>query len=225
MTAVPADPLATVVEYLVRRLTEPLPGPAAQRRFAPLPMLEGWQPDDEPPSARAAAALILIYPGADGPTVALTERHTHLPHHPGQISLPGGAIDPGEQPAAAALRETEEEIGVPRRDVQLVGALSRLWIPQSNFVLRPFVGVTSELPRFEPHPHEVADIIPAPLAILRDRQRTRWTRRERPGRTIDFPYFDVNGRIIWGATAMVLSEFVCLWDPEHAPIEPQPYAG
>ena len=98
---------------LVRRLRAPLPGPEAQRRFAPLPLIEGWSPDQTPESARRAAVLVLLYPGAEGPMIPLTVRPTSLPTHGGQISLPGGALDPGESSEAAAVREAEEEIGVP----------------------------------------------------------------------------------------------------------------
>src|SRR5262245_23149843 len=97
--------LSEATAFLRRRLEHRLPGPEAQRRFAPVPHLDGWAPDDEPAGARRAAALVLLYPGTNGPSIALTERQADLPHHPGQISLPGGALIAGESPRAAALRE------------------------------------------------------------------------------------------------------------------------
>jgi 8-oxo-dGTP pyrophosphatase MutT (NUDIX family) len=204
--------LGEVAAFLRRRLDNPLPGPEAQRRFAPVPHLDGWSPDDQPAEARRAAALVLLYPGTTGPAIALTERHADLPHHPGQISLPGGGLMAGESPRAAALREAEEEIGVPSDHVRLLGPLSSLWIPVSNFVLHPFVAVTDTMPAFVPHPREVAAIVEADLARLLDRASIQWASRDRRGQHIDYPYFDVGGRTVWGATAMVLSEFVALWE-------------
>lgn len=214
------DAIAALVDFLTARLREPLPGPGAQLRFAPVPHVADWAPDRPPATARPAAGIVLLYPGAGGPAVALTERRADLPHHPGQISLPGGAIDTGETAEAAALREVEEEIGVARADVHVVGALSPLWIPQSHFVLNPFVAVMTRRPVFAPHVGEVAAMVEAPLVSLRDPARIGWSTRDRRGATIDFPYFDVSGARVWGATAMVLGEFVCLWDADHRPAPP-----
>src|SRR5580765_374467 len=129
--------LPSLEAFLVERLRLPLPGAQAHRRFAPVPARDGWRPDDVPPTARRAAALILIYPGPSGPTVALTVRHGDLPQHPGQISLPGGGVDAGESAAQAALRETHEEIGVPPEVVRILGPLSTIWVIVSNFVVQP----------------------------------------------------------------------------------------
>src|SRR6187397_2909246 len=141
------------------RLRQPLPGADAQRRFAPVPVRPGWAPDLPAADARRAAALLLVYPRGNGPTLVLTIRHAGLPHHPGQVSLPGGAIDPGESTEAAALREAHEEIGVTPDEVRIVGALSPLWIPVSNFDVTPLVGVADARPAFRPHPGEVSGLI------------------------------------------------------------------
>jgi len=197
--------------FLATRLARPLPGPAAQQRFAPVPFVDGWSPELEPETARRAAVLLLIYPGAGGPAIPLTLRHPNLARHGGQISLPGGAIDPGESAEAAALREAEEEIGIIAGDVRLLGPLSTLWIPMSNFVLSPFVAVTDTKPAFRLHPHEVAELVEVPLARLRDPGSIKWASRDRRGTPTRYPYFAINDHLVWGATGMVLSEFVSLF--------------
>jgi 8-oxo-dGTP pyrophosphatase MutT (NUDIX family) len=208
-------PLEDVVRFLEVRLGEPLPGARAQGAFAPVPLIEDWAPDLLPETARRAAALLLLHPGPNGPTIPLTLRRADLPHHPGQISLPGGALDPGEAVDAAALREAEEEVGLARADVTVIGALSTLWIPMSNFVLTPIVAVSHATPLFRPHAAEVDAMLDLPLAWVVDRARIRWAERDRRGLTIRYPYFDVNGAHVWGATGMILNEFACLFDPDR----------
>lgn len=208
-----------VRRFLEVRLREPLPGPAAQRRFAASPRLENWAPELTPDEARRAAALILVYPRANVLTVPLTVRHPDLPHHGGQVSLPGGALDPGESAEAAALREVEEEIGVHRRHVQILGALSTLWVAVSNFVVTPFVGIAEAEPVFAPHPGEVSAILRVSLDALCHPQAAKWDTRDRRGTTVRFPYFDVGGHKVWGATAMMLGEFACLFS-DNAPPPP-----
>ena len=157
---------ARLESTLARRLSQPLPGAVAQRRFAPNPARKGWEPDQQPADARRAAALVLIYPGEAGPSVALTVRHDDVPHHPGQISLPGGGIKLEEQPIDAALREAEEEIGVPPADVRIVGALSPLWVIVSGFIVFPFVGIADARPDFRLAAREVARLLEAPVSRI-----------------------------------------------------------
>jgi 8-oxo-dGTP pyrophosphatase MutT (NUDIX family) len=204
-----ADPFE---RQLRAALAGPLPGPQAQRRFAPRPIRERWSPEMRPDGARQAAALLLIHPGPHGPSIPLTVRRRDLPHHPGQVSLPGGALAPGERADAAALREAEEEIGLPRESVRIVGALSTVWIAVSNFVVHPFVGVTDAPVIFRPEPHEVAALIEVRVADLRDRGRLKWSRRLTSAGDIEYPYFDVCDQQVWGATAIILGEFVCLFE-------------
>jgi 8-oxo-dGTP pyrophosphatase MutT (NUDIX family) len=209
--------MADLEATLRAALAHPLPGPAAQRRFAPTPAIDGWRPDLQPATARQAAALLLIHPGASGPTIPLTVRHSHLPHHPGQVSLPGGSLDAGETVETAALREAQEEIGLAPAEVRLLGPLSTVWIAVSNFVLHPVIGVTDAIPGFRPHPGEVAQLLEVPVSEIRDRGRLRWTRRTHGGVDLEYPYFDVGDQVVWGATAMILGEFACLFDRDHAP--------
>ena len=211
-------PAADDVErFLCERLASPLPGARVQQRFAPSPWLADWTPDLTPDTARRAAVLILLYPAPDDIRIPLTVRHAGLPQHAGQISLPGGALDPGESPDAAALREAEEEIGIPRDHIRLLGPLSTLWVAVSNFVVHPFVGVADQAPEFRVHPHEVEALLAVSLSEIRDPTRLKWTTAERFGRSVRYPYFDLSGEVVWGATAMILGEFACLFDPSHAP--------
>lgn len=206
MTDRGAEELKQLEGSLTDRLARPLPGAAAQWKFAPLPALKGWEPDKPPPTARPAAALILLYPGEHGPSFPLTMRRHDLPHHPGQISLPGGGIDAGESPVAGALREAHEEIGVDPRDIRVLGALSPLWVIVSNFVVQPFIGVIDHRPEFRASPREVSALIETPISWLRDPARASSEQRMRSGVLVTFPYFDFGGHQIWGATAMILSE-------------------
>ena len=192
---------------LRKRLTATLPGAEAQWKFAPEPIRKGWRPDDQPSTARPGAVLILLYPGEHGPSFPLTMRHEDLPHHPGQISLPGGALDPGEDPAAGALREAHEEIGIHPRDVRILGPLSSLWVIVSNFLVQPFVGVIDTRPDFRAHPGEVAELIEAPMSALKDPSRVGLENRVRDGVHVRYPYIEIEGHHVWGATAMILSEF------------------
>ena len=209
--------LATLTACLTEHLRGPLPGSDAQRQFAPRPPLKSWDPAQRPAHARHAAALLLLYPGAQGPSLVLTQRHADLPHHGGQISLPGGGLHGEESPDQAALREAHEEIGLDRAGVTVLGTLSTLWVIVSEFVVHPIVAMTETRPSFVPSPREVDAIIEAPLAEIRDPRHLRWVQRQRGGVPMWVPYFDVRGHQVWGATAMMLGEFSMLLDPAFRP--------
>jgi 8-oxo-dGTP pyrophosphatase MutT (NUDIX family) len=192
------------------RATRPI---APDPRFAPRPATSGA---DHPrydratfPPARAAATLLLLYPGLDGQlTVPLTVRHADLRAHPGEISLPGGARDRADDTLeATALREAWEEIGVEPAAVSLLGALDDVWIPVSNFELRPFVGATGSRPAFAPHNDEVAEIVELPLQILLGDDAVSEEIIEGPGWQLRAAVYRHGGHRVWGATARTLAMF------------------
>jgi 8-oxo-dGTP pyrophosphatase MutT (NUDIX family) len=209
-----------VVDRLRARLTEPLPGLDAQRLMAPVPRT-GWRPAELPAQARRAAALALLYPWNGEAHLALTLRSAHLPNHGGQVSLPGGAVEPDESIEATAIREAVEEVGIDPAAVEILGRLTPLHIPVSGFVLHPVVGTAGVRPTFIPSAHEVARVIDVPLAVLCDPLTIRLRQRLHEGRHYEIPYFMIDGDVVWGATAMVLSEFLTLLDcPPFRPPSP-----
>ena len=203
-------PLREIEDALRRRLAGTLPGVEAQLRFAPNPVRSGWVAGHFPADARAAAALLLLYPLEGRAAIPLTVRASGLTRHPGQISLPGGATDEGETLADAALREASEEIGVDPVTVRILGELTPVHVIVSGFTLHPVVGVTDQRPEFQAAPGEVDEILEVSLDDLRDASRIRIGTRIREGVAVEYPYFDLLGHQVWGATAMVLGEFVCL---------------
>jgi 8-oxo-dGTP pyrophosphatase MutT (NUDIX family) len=199
------------IEALLRdRLAQTLPGIDAQIRFAPEMLKHAWRTGQLPAESRQAAALLLLYPHHNGTAVALTVRASGLARHAGQISLPGGATDPGETLAEAALREAAEEIAVDPAAVRILGELTPVHVLVSGFTLHPVVGLTDRRPDFTPAPGEVEEILEVSLDDLRDASRIRQGTRIREGVAVEYPYFDLLGHQVWGATAMVLGEFICL---------------
>jgi 8-oxo-dGTP pyrophosphatase MutT (NUDIX family) len=166
----------------------------------------------EPPQGvepRLGAVLILLYPDGPDLRLPLTVRSDLLPNHRGEVSLPGGATDPQDDgPIAAALRECHEELGVAPESVAIWGTLSPIYIPPSNFRITPVVGFSAQTPVLEPNGDEVSAVITVTLRELLDPANVvveRWTLR---GADVDVPFFTIAGRKVWGATAVVLSEFV-----------------
>jgi 8-oxo-dGTP pyrophosphatase MutT (NUDIX family) len=162
---------------------------------------------------RDAAALLLLYPADGDWWLPLTVRASTLPHHTGQVSLPGGRLDAGETVEQAALREAYEEVGLPAAGVTVLGQLTPLPIPISGHLLHPVVGLAASRPQFTLAAAEVDRLVEARLSHLQEPAAVRWKQRipERPpGEVMDVPYFDLEGAQVWGATAMVLAEMLAV---------------
>ena len=201
---------STLAADLLSALAKPLPGAGAHALMSPQPR-RAWPDGMPPPDIRNAAGLLLVFPDAlDRSHVVLTVRADSLGRHGGQVSLPGGVIEPGESYAHAALREAHEEIALDPSLVRIAGALTPIDIPVSGFRLHPIVGLADARPPLTPHDGEVAKILDVAIDDLASPATIVQTTREREGRRIDVPAFRVAGVEIWGATAMVLAEFLSL---------------
>jgi 8-oxo-dGTP pyrophosphatase MutT (NUDIX family) len=206
-----------VVRQLEAGLRAELPGPAAQLRLAPVPRRD-WPAGFNPARIRQAAGLLLVFPKKRNAEprfsghahIVLTVRAGTLGRHSGQVSLPGGVIEPGETFERAALREAHEEVGLSPDGVRIVGALTALDIPVSGFRLHPIVGVSETRPHLAPADAEVASILEVDLDDLLNPAHFVSTVRERDGVALTVPAFQVAGHEVWGATAMVLAEFLAL---------------
>ncbi len=187
----------------------PFDSQAAHYLMAPLTR-PASRPADLPGAARIGSVLLLLYCHGDEVHLALTRRRDDLNSHAGQISFPGGRVEAGETLAAAALRETEEEVGVRPSTITILGKLTPIWIPPSDFQVHPFVGWLQGgvRPLFHLAENEVAELLETPLSHLLHPDSRREGIIERQGYRLTVPYFDVDGHMVWGATAIILSEFL-----------------
>jgi 8-oxo-dGTP pyrophosphatase MutT (NUDIX family) len=201
--------LGDVEARLREAIATGLPGLEGQLPMAPQPR-PGWPAREMPADTRLAAALLLLVPTDRGPALVLTKRAADLPQHPGQVSLPGGAVEPGERIDAAALREAEEEIGIDPAAVRIVGALTPLHIPVSGFAVHPIAGVCDRRQTFHADHREVERVVEIAVRDLLEPGCVKRTTRERDNRLYEVPYFDLAGEQVWGATAMILSEFLAV---------------
>ncbi len=198
---------AELPDRLVDRLAKPLPGPMIDSRFEPRPRL--WRHYHwSPPDAKPAAVLLLLYPHHGQWHVPLTLRPEYLPAHGGQVSLPGGAVDPGETSREAALREFHEELGPVEEPIRVLGPLSPIYVHASNYRIEPWVAAAQRRPEMKPNPSEVAELLEIPLQHFLDPANLGSHRREFQNVAYEAPHFSWPPHRIWGATCMILGELV-----------------
>lgn len=199
-----------LIKRLEQRLSGAKPGLAAQLAMVPHPRPGQKAYQDVEDSCLKAGVMLLLYPRGDSYHLVLMHRTSSVLHHKDQIGFPGGQMELEENFEQAALRETWEELGVPPDQIKIIGTLTPLYIPPSHFCIYPVVGLAAMPLSFRPHSLEVAEVIEIPLRHLMDSRHTRretWTIDDRP---VEVPFYSFGNHKIWGATAMVLAEFLDL---------------
>ena len=187
-------------------ITNDLPGEESQQK-----MRVNYDQSIELPFSKnnstASAVLILLYLEDNEIHFFLTKRSNELEHHKGQISLPGGTQEENEELTHTALRETQEEIGINKTSISIIGSMTPLFVPVTGFMIHPFIGYSSNKLEPTPDPSEVEAIFSVNISDLLNETNQTIEKRNIRGYDVEVPYFKLNNYEVWGATSMILSEF------------------
>jgi 8-oxo-dGTP pyrophosphatase MutT (NUDIX family) len=205
----------TEIEKLAKRIASGnLPGKEAQIRMVSDRFKDRYFELKPNAQTREGAVLILLYPENNTLGLPLILRPEHEKGvHSGQAAFPGGKKDETDKDfIQTALREAQEEVNLDTSQVKIVGQISPLFIFASNFMVYPTVAYVEKKPILEPNPTEVAEIFFTNIEKLKNPATIKKTIISTPQYSFETPYFDVAGKIVWGATAMMLSELIALID-------------
>ena len=193
-----------LIFHLKQRMNNALPGEDSHKK-----MKVNFSNNTKLPfsknKAKPAAVLILLYPNNDKPYFYLTKRADTVKYHKGQISLPGGSKENNETLLDTALRETQEEIGIDKNEISILGKITPLFIPVTGFMITPFVSYISKKPKTILDEIEVAELLSVNIRDLLNNDILIMD-RDINGSSVSIPYFSLNNHQVWGATSMVLSE-------------------
>lgn len=194
-------------EKLKQRLTQELPAWEAQKLMSPAGVTEAYRHPKE--SHKKAAVVLLLFEEAGEVNCLFIKRADHpKDKHSGQISLPGGQLEGDETYRDAAIREVQEELGVSASSFEIIGAMSPIYVFVSDFMVQPYIAWLEMPDSFELQASEVAAIITTEITKFKDPQLRKVTEIHVRDRILkEVPYFDLDGRVLWGATAMMMSEF------------------
>ena len=199
--------LREVKERLSDRLLKPLPGGDAHELFRAHPVGDVKPLFDHKLPPKPGGVIILLYEENGTIKFPLTKRAEYTGAHSGQVSLPGGKADPGEDAVMTALRECEEEIGINRKNIQVIGKLSDFFVMPSNFMVTPVVAAMDDTIAFKPDSREVVRILTADLEdILRDDAMKQKEILAAGRFRMNAPHFVIEEEVVWGATAMMINE-------------------
>ena len=205
------DAIDNLPRRLAERLRRPLPGRLAQARFSP-ELSYGRQFGPRAHDVRPAAVIVLLYQHENAWHIPLTLRPAGMTDHGGQVSLPGGLVEADETSREAALRELHEELGVPPDGIEVLNPLSPIYVFVSNHWVTPWVATISKRPSIRPNRAEVAEVLEVPLAMLLDSANRSRHQIRRHGLTFSAPHISWRTHRIWGATGMMLGEFIAVID-------------
>ena len=191
------------IARLTKKMNGELPGRTSQEKMMVKPRYKFHEKKTSIP----AAVLILLYPIKNKWHFFLTKRTNIVEHHKGQISLPGGMLEKGESHKEAAVRETFEELGIQSKDINIIGPLTPLYVPISNFKIFPFVGWIKSIPELNIQPKEVSKVFSASIFSLMDPQTKKVKDSTLLGQKVRIPFFNLKNEFVWGATSMIISEF------------------
>ncbi len=208
-------------DELQQAFRHPLPGKAAHELLKPYLKINK---NLEPPQLlkpKNAAVMTLIYPVDNIPTLLFIERPVYDGAHSGQIAFPGGKIEKSDTSFLdAALRETQEEIGIERQHIKVVGPLSEVYVLASNFMVYPFVGLLNEVPTLILEEKEVANTLEIPLYRFFEKDIIKEkVIKNALGFNLMAPYYDLDGKVLWGATAMMVSELCAILKQQNIRVQ------
>ncbi len=201
----------SIFKTRLSEVMENLPGQEAHEIM--MPSIRRLMPMDlsKIPNAKLSSVLLLLYPHNGEIMFPLTKRHDYNGAHGGQISLPGGKLEGDESRIQTALREAEEEVGIDQSQVEVLGSLTEMYIPPSNFKVLPVLGILHERPSMVREEFEVEKIMEVPVSEILDMSGHKVMDMPVRGMTLkNVPYFEIQGYVVWGATAMILSELAVL---------------
>jgi len=199
------------IHTLKQNLSKELPGQDAQYTMVSLERFRISVPEMDKLDARLAAVLILFYEQNNAPHLVFMQRNTYPGVHSNQISFPGGKHEQDDKDMiTTALRESYEELRIVSHNVEVLGSLTKIYIPPSNFIVEPILGICKHRPDFIPDKNEVAEIIEIPFSHFMSEQSVQTVEVESTGHRHKVPAYVINGKVIWGATAMILAELVCI---------------
>ncbi|WP_203292575.1 NUDIX hydrolase [Luteirhabdus pelagi] len=201
---------STFQQRIVKVRNLELPGEAEHLKMAPIERLrELKRQAEKAKTARKAGVMALFYPSLNEEThLILILRKSYKGVHSNQVGFPGGKLENEDASLQdAALRETEEEVGVPRSQIEVLKQLTELYIPPSNFFVQPFLGITERTPSFIPQEEEVEALIEVPLQhFMSEEVLVSEIITTSYATNLEVPAFRLNENVVWGATAMMLSE-------------------
>ncbi|MBT3208990.1 MAG: CoA pyrophosphatase [Bacteroidetes bacterium] len=197
-----------IIKQLKEQLKLELPGKNAQLSMSPLERMKGVKLPIDEINAKKSAVLIQIFPKKGIPHFVFIKRTIDNGAHSGQISFPGGKFEKQDKTLCkTATRETNEEIGISENDIEIIGSLTPLFVPVSNFMIYPYVGFLRYEPNFKKNKDEVKKIIEAGIAEISNNKSKKEGIFKSKDILVKAPFYSANGDSIWGATAMILSEF------------------